>query len=481
MELSPSAILSGAGSGLLAGLIGVIASAVFLFLPILRTMQTQIRALEGRLNSPDTDIIRQLSREGSLKGVSLLPHWGTGTAENEEKRRPAGSRKSASTQPRGPGKLAKPKEPWPVVLVTDVGGSACDPGDLLAIACLGGLEALGFVSVRAIIFSARPGDDMDMAQAADLVRRIGLHSCILGVSAEHAPESDTIAGVVPAAVAFKRVLESIRDDTLLVINTSTLTDLSAALRADRELLGRKLRNVAVFGHCVEHHLHSSLDVLSSGAAGTGMNQDFFLRPDPTHHLFAADLPSARHAFHALQELRVPMVLVSRYAAYEGAEHHDLFDDLSRLNVPHLARLRSDQRLALESLFERCCLPPGDENRAELPDRCNALWFAETMCGGTLPLDKAEVWSHVSSFPMYDWVTIASAVPEICARLFTCTPEFAYDCGTGEAAAQPPCRRRDPNLPACLLSLRLPPSLRPSLRPSVPPSPSIPPSTSVWLS
>ena len=92
MELSPSAILSGAGSGLLAGLIGVIASAVFLFLPILRTMQTQIRALEGRLNSPDTDIIRQLSREGSLKGVSLLPHWGTGTAENEEKRRPAGSR-----------------------------------------------------------------------------------------------------------------------------------------------------------------------------------------------------------------------------------------------------------------------------------------------------------------------------------------------------------------------------------------------------
>ena len=89
-------------------------------------------------------MVRQLSREGSLKGLSLLPTWGAASSGADEVGR---RRKGRSGNVRGQGALARPAEPWPVVLVTDVGGSANDPGDLLAIACLGGLEALGFVLV----------------------------------------------------------------------------------------------------------------------------------------------------------------------------------------------------------------------------------------------------------------------------------------------------------------------------------------------
>ena len=368
---------------------------------------------------------------------------------------------------RVPSSIKPGMKPRPVILITDMGGTSRDMGDMVAIVLLRGLENLGFVTLRGVVVS----DVTDTTAtpcvnaAVDLVAQLGFTNCrvacshsavrnpngsnsasfrtkpSLSTESPHSrPQSDRHSRqnsnrARQEKVKFhdvnsllKEVLDNVEDHSLLLINVCSLNELASVVMNKADILAKKLERVCLFGQVLEPFL-SQLDVVRASLSNT---RDFFLKPDPTHVCFSSStetLERAEYVMTKLQDLGIGMTIVSRHTAYEGSGTRDMYDHLARLNVHALRGLRQSQRTALESLFDKVTAPLSSEAREGLPDRCDRAWFADTMCAGIAPHGRKDVWNNAATLPMYDCVTILAGVHETARSLFELSKESEYDCGT----------------------------------------------------
>ena len=204
----------------------------------------------------------------------------------------------------------------------------------------------------------------------------------------------------------------------------------------------------------------------------------FLRPDQHHPHNQSDVPAAEYAYLRLQQLGVPLIIVSRHAVYQAstpqmirrhaplccAPSHDGLnrrprsrptsstclrrrEDRSQFACatrsepsPFLSRVRPPLRASLalisgtqakrsiEHLWFR--VQQADASMREgLPARCTEAWFAQTFCNGVIPPGDQSPWDFVKKFSMYDSVTLISAIPELRTKLFSAGQQYEYDCGT----------------------------------------------------
>lgn len=130
-------------------------------------------------------------------------------------------------------------------------------------------------------------------------------------------------------------------------------------------------------------------------------------PPPLH------VPSVRTAPTrcSIMTLNIPLIIMSRHAAYQCPMPKSIYDDMAHTGHAIGRRLRDAQRDSIESLWKRACAPEGPA-RLGLPARCDKQWFRSTFLDGAGDGRNAEdsIWDLVTSFMMYDPMTLMACLP-----------------------------------------------------------------------
>ena len=204
--------------------------------------------------------------------------------------------------------------------------------------------------------------------------------------------------------------------SLVLLLLSSLKDAAVFLRDNETLFVSKVRTCVVMG---------GVEPFSDNPSG-------MLVPDSAQNN-QYDKPAARFFYTRCQELGVPLIVISREAAYAVPVPRSMYDDMAKGGSPIGWRMRSvggrptsvtlfesrrvvktnwSRRVVkycaqaiqtmLQSLWKRACAPMPDSDspdvneRHGLPSRCNKRWFCDTFCGGN-GMDRT------STEPMWDLV------------------------------------------------------------------------------
>ncbi|KAH8062161.1 hypothetical protein JL720_13269 [Aureococcus anophagefferens] len=123
---------------------------------------------------------------------------------------------------------------------------------------------------------------------------------------------------------------------------------------------------------------------------------------------AFDEAASAALYADLQKLKVPMVVVTREAAYACPVPRRVYDDIAATGSPIGVRLQAAQRTSITALWRRT----PRRRRCSACQRCGPAWFLDTFCGGAGGGRgvEDEVWDLVRSFNMYDAVALIAASP-----------------------------------------------------------------------
>ena len=291
--MTSDGVVAGIVSGTVTALlIGAVMAVIFMRW-VLR-MQFKIRQLESKVaTAQGTKVLgrrasaltmENLAEElGDVRGTpqpstrrmdmhALLPQW-CGAAAN----------------------LRPPAKPRPVVLITDMGGSSMDIGDMVAVVVLRGLESLGFISVRGIVVAdtgTGAAASSRVTQAAELVQQLGFERCTVACTTYNGGTYSTGTGNASARTAnsrlwttsppplvrrgtsfksratstgqsrdtvsgdmrvkepqelFDQVIKEVEDKSLIIFNVCSLTELANLFAKDAKKLATKLDRVVIFG------------------------------------------------------------------------------------------------------------------------------------------------------------------------------------------------------------------------------------------
>jgi inosine-uridine nucleoside N-ribohydrolase len=204
-----------------------------------------------------------------------------------------------------------------------------------------------------------------------------------------------------------KTLRAARPRSIVLLLISGLTDCAEVLREHMHLFASTVRRVAIMGGVVVKDDQPVLD-----AEGR-------LVPDPSAQNNAFDKEAAEFLYRQLQDLGIPITTVSRHAAVAARVERAVYDEMAATGHPVGVRLLSAQKLAIEELFRRACLPAGDALRLGLPDRCNMSWFVNTFCGGEGADRKPEegIWDFIKTFNLYDPATLVATIPNLREHFF----------------------------------------------------------------
>lgn len=304
-----------------------------------------------------------------------------------------------------------------LVLVSDPGQ---DLDDEMAYIMLRHLVEQGMVDVQGIIATLNPAFDRARLAKGTLAT-LGLHTVPIGLGTE----GGDVEGVHKASTfenwakpympprhssvfepgrgLLHRLYEQAAPKSLSLVIIASLKDPALFLRDKEALFVAKTREVIIMGG-VEHFDEDCI----------------VLKPDTAHnHTF--DWSASEFFYQRCQHLGVPLIVVSRWAAYAAMVPRSCYDELAALGSWVGCRLRNAQRASIENLWNRVC-GTGDE-REGLPERCNRAWFLKTFCGGDSAKGRHRgdtIWDLVEGFMQYDSVATLAAVPALRRRFFSPT-------------------------------------------------------------
>jgi hypothetical protein len=201
-----------------------------------------------------------------------------------------------------------------------------------------------------------------------------------------------------------------RSATLLV--NAGMADLAALLSDAPELVRSRAAEVVIMG---------GLD--------PEVDERGFVGADERAYNNTTDQPAADYVYERLQQLAIPLVVVTKEAAYAAAAPRDFYDGMAATGNPIGIYLRDQQKASLETLWTGI-------HQGHLPPALTARWFFETFTEVDLdsPVGDAalahakanagdfeSVWQQVSKFNLYDPLALLAATPGIDERLFRDIP------------------------------------------------------------
>ena len=105
-----------------------------------------------------------------------------------------------------------------------------------------------------------------------------------------------------------------------------------------------------------------------------------IKPDSAYNN-QCDMEASEYVYAMCQEWKVPMIVLTRHAAYACPIPRVVYEDMAKTGHPIAVRLYNEQKNSILSLWKRATSPIGDPTREELPDRCDKEWFCKTFMGG----------------------------------------------------------------------------------------------------
>ena len=300
-----------------------------------------------------------------------------------------------------------PPTPHKMLVVSDIGRDQDDETTLVALAQLAANDQ---VSLEGLVANLQPSD-MRARLAKGVLKSLDLDEVPVAIGSAagqtdlkpHAHEFEASylaeAGEVESdgQALLKRKLEGAGDKETTLLLISGMTDGYELIHNNPELAQHKLDRVVIMGGVT-----CDKDQVVRDDQG-------YLTPDSANNN-TFDMPAAQGLYRELQELQIPMTVVTKTAAYAAAVGKQFYDDLGDTGHVVGQRLRDNQKDSLDGLWHRVNLPADDPERGGLPPRCDRGWFLNTFCSGQgQNVDaKNSIWGQVTQLNLYDAVAMLAA-------------------------------------------------------------------------
>jgi len=291
----------------------------------------------------------------------------------------------------------------PVIVITDIGR---DVDDEMALVLLSSLKRKRTLNPIAVVTTLAPQEDR-----ANLARgsldTLALAAVPVGVGGRggldekvdlevYAAEHSTFphASIHDSGIELMLdALEQAEPKTVRVLILASMSDVAEILEQHEDIFVEKVSEVIIMGG-VE-------PILSSD----------FLTPDTAYNN-NCDMESAKLVYTKCQELRIPTVTLSRWAAYGCPVRPCLLDELAKTKHMIASNIQRMSKHSLDQLWRKVILPDNHPGREKLPSRCNTQWFMETFCDSNEipnPLPDSP-WTQVTKLNMYDPLAVLVCCP-----------------------------------------------------------------------
>lgn len=195
-----------------------------------------------------------------------------------------------------------------------------------------------------------------------------------------------------------RALNDAREKSVSLFIVASLKDAERLLRGHEALFCAKIKEVVIQG---------GVQPLAAEDAAAGK----FLQPDTSHNN-EFDSQASAYVYERCQQLGVPLLVVSRFAAGACQIDRAIYDDMAATGSPIGQHLQRTQATSIERLWKQANAPVGSAVRGGLPARCDKAWFCKTFCGGQGEdrSGEAPIWDLIATFNMYDPLALLCALP-----------------------------------------------------------------------
>lgn len=296
-----------------------------------------------------------------------------------------------------------------------------DPGedldDEMAMVMLRYLIGRGYVECKGVVTNLKPSADRARLMRGTL-DTLGLWEVPVGYGTDGgsilheetfcasassympAVNSQRAGSILPGRALLQRIFTDASSNSIALICISSLKDVALFLRDNTALFISKCHSITIMGGVEDFDEDDTTNPL---IPDTAQNNTF-------------DMGASKFLFARCQQLGVPLIVLSRHAAYACPVSRQIYDTMQKTNNPIAGRLKQAQRSSIENLWNRARAPVGDASRMGLPPRCDVPWFQNTFCGGAT-IEGASCWPYIQTFNMYDPLALIVAVPALRERFF----------------------------------------------------------------
>jgi inosine-uridine nucleoside N-ribohydrolase len=290
----------------------------------------------------------------------------------------------------------------PVIVVTDVGRDVDDEYCLVLLSALKRMHLLNPIAVittlspqgkraclaRGILDSlALPGVPVGIGSAGGVVDGVELEV----YAADYARPCSCV--VQDGGELMVEALRSSPDRSVQVLIIAALTDVAALMKEHEELFIQKVKEVIVMGGI------KPLDETSA-----------YVEPDSAYNN-NCDMDAAEYVYRRCQEVGVPTLTISRYAAYGCPVAVSVLEDLCKTEHMVAHNIKSVSVDSINCLWKKVNYAGADARREKLPPRCDRTWFCRTFFGSD-DVDKQpdeSIWPLLGNLNMYDPLALMACV------------------------------------------------------------------------
>ena len=304
----------------------------------------------------------------------------------------------------------------PKLIVISDPGKALDDEEMLLV--LSSLVKQQLVEVLAVVCNLMPST-LRARLARGTLKAVGLPLVPVGfgtagVSLPVQVEEDLKAiphlsaehEVVDGSKLLVSTLEQAGDLQVTLLLVSALTDAAALLHKHEELVRAKVSSVVIMGGVVQHGDTVALDA------------DGFMIPDSAvnNHY---DVMSSRFLYRKLQEIGIPMTVLTRFATYACKVPRSLYQKLALTGHPVGTHLGRSYEAFINDFWRAVNSAPGALEHDGLPARWNRELFLKTFCEGKGQERSAQdpITDLVCDAVVADPMALLAAVPELCQRFY----------------------------------------------------------------
>lgn len=304
-----------------------------------------------------------------------------------------------------------------LVIITDP-GKALDDEEMLLV--LSQLSKQGLANPLAVVTNLAPAR-LRAALARATLDMLGMPHVPVGigsevVSFEVQPERELTAipyvrtgedvVLFDGHTLLVNTLEAQPDKSVTLLLVSAMTDAARLLREREALFTAKIERVAIMGGVV------------ADEAKVVLNAGGFMEPDSAVNNFY-DVSASAYLYRRLQELAIPMVVLSRNAAYATKVPRTVYDDMHGSGHAVGEKLFEQYRNFVEDFWKAVNAPPSSQGHEALPARWNRDLFLETFCGGDGKDRTADdtIFDLVKCSAFSDPMALIAAIPELCATYY----------------------------------------------------------------
>ena len=285
-----------------------------------------------------------------------------------------------------------------------------DPGqdldDELLLLLLSVLDKHGIAECRGVVTTLGPAV-LRAGLARGTLDGLGLTQVPVGVGSDGGASGSTelfedleylsTATFEDGQALMRRVLQEAAPRSITFVVAASHRDIKDCMAADEALFQEKVGTVVSMG----------------GVLPSSLKEGELLQPDSANNN-TFDKLASQHVFDRCQQLGIPMIIVSRFAAYACQLPRNLYDTMASSGADIGEHLKDVQRTSIESLWRKANGPPSSAARGHLPARCDKDWFIGTFCASSSKaamLDgNSPIWDHVTGFNMYDPLALLAATP-----------------------------------------------------------------------